>query len=97
MKKTYEELTDSTGKRYLHFSRSPESAESPIMITKIENSVNEQGKNINYSQFERQALIHEDGSKVGYGTLETSIIEQYRAAITEAKRIKLIDMLRLEI
>ena len=53
MKKTYEELTDSTGKRYLHFSRSPESAESPIMITKIENSVNEQGKNINYSQFER--------------------------------------------
>ena len=136
MEKTYEELTDSTGKRYLHFSRSPElgfdfefdiylpantknnsnlllslydrideyrleamleSIETPIMITKVENSTDEQGKTINYKQFERQALIHEDGSKVGYGTLETSIIEQYRAAITEAyKALKQMQIINQE-
>ena len=62
--------------------------QAPIMITDIENSTDEQGKeNIRYKQFEKSALINEDGSKVGYGTLDTSIIEQYKVAITEAYKV----------
>ena len=62
--------------------------QAPIMITSIEDSTDEHGKEtIRYKQFEKSALINEDGSKVGYGTLDTSIIEQYKVAIAEAYKV----------
>ena len=136
MGKEYEELTDSNGKKYLHFKKSPElgfdfefdiyfptniaddanlllsfydminqgrltamldKIEMPIMITKVENVPDKEGKVINYKQFDRQALINKDGSKVRYGTLETSIVEQYKEAISEAyKVLKEMQIIRQE-
>lgn len=69
--------------------------QAPIMITHIKNSTDEQGKTINYKQFEKESLIREDGSKVKYGSLNTTIIEQYKRAISEAyktlKQMEIID------
>ncbi|MBO6242956.1 MAG: hypothetical protein J6O41_00070, partial [Clostridia bacterium] len=62
--------------------------QAPIMITSIEDSTDEHGKEtIRYKQFEKSAFINEDGSKVGYGTIDTSIIEQYKVAIAEAYKV----------
>lgn len=64
-----------------------EAVQAPIMITSVENAIDERGNEIRYKQFDRDALIHKDGSKVGYGTLDTSIIEQYKMAIAEAYKV----------
>lgn len=69
-------------------NRMLDDVQAPIMVTNIENSKNEKGEEtIRYKQFEKSALVNKDGTKVGYGTLETSIIEQYKIAITEAYRV----------
>lgn len=72
-----------------------ETIQAPIMITNIENATDEKGKEIKFKQFAREAIIHEDGSKVSYGTLNTTIIEQYKAAIAIAyktlKQMQIID------
>lgn len=72
-----------------------ETIQAPIMITNIENATDEKGKEIKFKQFAREAIIHEDGSKVSYGTLNTTIIEQYKAAIAVAyktlKQMQIID------
>lgn len=71
--------------------------EAPIMITSIENETDEKGNEIRYKQFAREALIHEDGSKVSYGTLNTTIIEQYKAAIAVAyKTLKQMQIIESE-
>lgn len=64
-----------------------ETIQAPIMITSVENTIDGNNNEIRYKQFDRNALIKKDGSKVGYGTLDTSIIEQYKVAIAEAYKV----------
>ena len=58
--------------------------QAPIMTTRIDNMIDEHGNTINYRDFSKEALLDDDKKKRGYGTLETSIIEQYKAAIRSA-------------
>ena len=64
-----------------------ETIQAPIMITSVENTIDENNNEIRYKQFDRNAIIKKDGSKMGYGTLDTSIIEQYKVAIAEAYKV----------